>query len=59
MKVPSDESPIDIEEVIRFTEKVYSDPEHHLKMRAYAEEKLDWSVKMKKLKEFCETLFEE
>ena len=57
-KIAGDESPIDIEEVIRFAEEVYSDPEHHIKMRAYAEEKLDWSVKMKKLKEFCETLVE-
>lgn len=56
LKVPSDESAINVEEVIRFAEKVYSDPEHHIKMRAYAEKNLDWSVKIKKLKEFCETL---
>ena len=59
MKVPSDENPIDIEEVIRFAEDVYSDPDHHLKMRAYAEENLDWSVKMKKLKKFCDSLIAE
>lgn len=57
-KVPGDESAINVEEVIRFAEKVYSDPEHHIKMRAYAEENLDWPVKMKKLKEFCETLID-
>lgn len=55
-KVPGDESPIDIDEIILFVEKVYSDPEHHLKMRAYAEKNLDWSIKMKRLKEFCERL---
>ena len=58
MKVPGDENPIDIEEIIRFAEKVYSDPEHHIKMRAYAKERLDWSVKMKRLKEFCDHLIE-
>lgn len=56
MRIAGDETPINIEEIICFAEKVYSDPEHHIKMRAYAEEKLDWSFKMKKLKEFCETL---
>lgn len=56
LKVPADESPIDVEEIIQFAGKVYSDPEHYLRMRAYAEKKLDWSVKMKRLKVFCETL---
>ena len=57
-KVPADEGPIDIEVLIRFAEKVYLDPEHHIRMRAYAKEKLDWSIKMKKLKEFCDALVE-
>jgi len=57
-KVPGDESAINVEEVIRFAEKVYSDPEHHIKMRAYAEKNLDWSVKAKNLKEFCERIIE-
>ena len=55
-KVPGDESPIDIDDIFLFAEKVYSDPEHHIKMRAYAEKNLDWSIKMKRLKEFCEKL---
>jgi glycosyltransferase involved in cell wall biosynthesis len=54
--VPGDDSALDIEEIIRFAEDVYSDPEHHINMRAYAEENLDWSFKMKMLKEFCEGL---
>ncbi len=58
-KVPGDECPIKIEEIIQFAEKVYLDPEHPIKMRAHAEDNLDWSVKMKKLKEFCESLVEE
>lgn len=33
-----------------------ADPGHPQKMRSYAEEHLDWSVKMKKLKGFLEAL---
>jgi glycosyltransferase involved in cell wall biosynthesis len=53
---PSDESAIDIERIIEFKQKVYKDPEHPQKMRAFAVDHLDWSVKMKKLKTFLETL---
>lgn len=59
LRVPADESPIDIEEVIKFAQRVYTDPDHPQKMRAYAVEHLDWLVKMKKLKEFLETLVDE
>jgi len=59
MRIAGDETPINIEEVISFAEGVYSDPEHHIKMNVYAKENLDWSVKMKKLKDFCEALVEE
>jgi len=57
-RIHRDESPVDLEEIINFTERIYSDTDHHLKMRAYAEKNLDWSVKMKKLKDFCEVLVE-
>jgi len=56
MKVPPDESAIDIKDVISFAKKVYVDPYHPMKMRGHAIENLDWSVKMKKLKNFCESL---
>jgi glycosyltransferase involved in cell wall biosynthesis len=52
----SDESEVDIETIIEFAQKVYKDPDHPFKMRAYAIEHLDWSVKMKILKTFLETL---
>ena len=55
-KVPADDSAIDIEKIVRFAEKVYSDHEHPKKMRTFAEENLEWSKKMEKLKEFCESL---
>lgn len=56
LQLPADESPIDMEEVIAFADKVLADPDHPQKMRLYAEEHLDWSVKMKKLKGFLEEL---
>ena len=56
LHLPADESPIEIEEVLRFAKVVCADPDHPQKMRRYAEEHLDWSVKMKKLKGFLETL---
>ncbi len=56
LQLPADESPIDIEQVIAFADKVLADPDHPQKMRLYAEEHLDWSVKMKKLKGFLEEL---
>jgi len=56
-EVPGDESSIDVKE-ISFAKQVYSDPYHHTRMWSYAKENLDWSVKMKKLKEFCESLID-
>lgn len=53
---PADESPIDLKPVLAFAKKVCTDPDHPEKMRRYAEEHLDWSVKMKKLKAFLEML---
>jgi len=50
--VPADESPIDLNIVSSFACKVLSDTEHSVKMREYAEENLDWSIKMKKIVEF-------
>jgi len=56
LHVPADESPIDIEQVLAFAKEVYADPDHPQKMRRYAEEHLDWSVKMRRLKGFLEAL---
>jgi len=58
-RIPADESPVNIEEVIEFVKRVYADPDHPQKMREYALEHLDWSVKMKKLKTFLESLVDE
>lgn len=58
-RIPADESPVNIEEVIEFAKRVYADPDHPQKMREYSLEHLDWSVKMKKLKAFLESLVDE
>lgn len=50
--VPPDESPIDIKNVIDFAHTVWNDADHPKKMREYALEKLDWSIKIQKLVKF-------
>jgi glycosyltransferase involved in cell wall biosynthesis len=59
LKVPSDDSSIDMEKVLAFTYHVFHVTDHPQKMRQYARENLDWSVKMKKLKGFLEELVKE
>lgn len=54
LKVPADESPIEIGTVVDFASKVLSDSNHPQKMREYAAQNLDWTVKMRKLKSFFE-----
>jgi glycosyltransferase involved in cell wall biosynthesis len=56
---PADDSPIDVEKVLAFAITISRDSDHPQKMRCYAEEHLDWSVKMKKLKDFLDTLVNE
>ncbi|MBN1552555.1 glycosyltransferase family 4 protein [bacterium] len=54
LKVPADESPINIEEVLEFAGKILDDKKHPEKMREFATQNLDWTVKMKRLKSFFE-----
>ena len=54
--VPANETPIDMNTVVDFANRVMADPEHPQKMRRYAEEHIDWMAKMKVLKEFLESL---
>ena len=54
LKIPADDTFIDIEKVITFTSHIYRDTNHPRKMRQYAFEHLDWSIKMKDLKMFLE-----
>jgi hypothetical protein len=54
LRIPEDETAIDIEKVLGFVSRIYQDPDHPQKMRRYAEEHLDWSIKMHTLKTFLE-----
>jgi glycosyltransferase involved in cell wall biosynthesis len=56
LHIPADESSVDMAEVIRFAETVYSDLSFSIKMREYAKKSLDWSFKTMKLKQFLESL---
>ena len=56
LDLPAGESVIRLEQIIEFTEKVYRDNIHHIKMRNYAFEFLDWRIKMKLMEKFCESI---
>ena len=56
-KADSNETPINMDEIISFTLKIRSDFEHPKVMRHYAAVNLDWSTKMQKLILFLESLF--
>jgi len=56
MRIPMNENPIEIDEVIMFASRVCNDLDHPRKMRDYAFEHLDWSIKMKKLKTYLEDM---
>lgn len=49
LQFPGDDTDIDMEQVIEFAKRTLSDPLIPQKMRKYAEEHLDYEVKMKKL----------
>lgn len=52
LRLPPDESPINIDHIISFADIVLADPSHPQQMRQYAENQLDWSVKIQQLKTF-------
>ncbi len=56
LKVTRDETPFEIQKLIDFAIKLNGDPEHPQKMRQYAIEHLDWSVKMNKLIAFFDEI---
>ena len=56
IKVSADNKPIDFQKIIDYAIKLNEDPEHPQKMRYYALEYLDWSVKMIKLNAFFEQI---
>jgi glycosyltransferase involved in cell wall biosynthesis len=56
LRVPADDSPINIYNVIQFAKNLYADPLSDYHMRVFAHENLDCSQKMKKLKDFLYSL---
>ena len=58
LRVTSNEEQVDIAQVISFAGRVYSDQSNPQLMREYALANLDWSMKMKKLFEFMNEVFE-
>jgi len=54
LHLPPAETPIDIGAVLLFYETQYSNPDHPQKMRKYAEDNLDWSIKMMNMKQFIQ-----
>lgn len=59
LKIPSDETPVGINEIVEWYEKLtHSHPNYSTEMRKYAEEHLSWDAKMKpvieKIKEIAE-----
>lgn len=56
LMIAPDESPISMDDILSFAQTTLVDPDHPKRMRRYAEEYLDWSVKTKRLKDFLEEL---
>lgn len=54
LQLPYNGKEINLEKVVQFAKQVLADPEHPQKMRALAEKKLDFRLKMNLLKEFLE-----
>lgn len=54
LRVPSDDSPIDLTALIEFAKRIREHPEIRLQARVYAENKLDYAVKVKQLMGFFE-----
>jgi len=52
LKIPAGESAVEISKIIHFVEKLRTFPSVSEEMRAFAEKKLSWTVKMKQLLDF-------
>jgi glycosyltransferase involved in cell wall biosynthesis len=58
LRVPNDESLLDVETIEEFARRTSQEPGMSRSMRDFAEEKLDWAVKLRQLVSFAETLEE-
>jgi len=60
LKIPSDDSPVDINEIVEWYEELTnSHPNYSTEMRKYAEEHLSWDAKMKPVIEKIKKIAEE
>jgi len=57
LEFPSNETPIEIENIINFSMKIYKNKKHNIEMRKYALKNIDWLVKMKKLSDFFKQIY--
>ena len=56
LKVSATDEPINIQQVIDFTNKIYRNNDYSSKMREYATKNLDWSIKLKPILKLIENL---
>jgi len=60
LKITSDESPVDINEIVEWYEELtHSHPDYSIEMRKYAEEHLSWDAKMRPVIEKIKEIVEE
>ncbi len=52
LRIAPDDSPVDMEKVVSFAQILFAGADPSVTMRKFAEENLDWSVKMAKLQKF-------
>jgi hypothetical protein len=57
LQIPGNESPVDMDRLIEFVDQIYCDLEHPVNMRKFAEQNLDWSIKIKNLFNFLSQKF--
>ena len=58
LRVPNDESLLDVGTIEEFARRTSQEPAMSRSMRDFAEEKLDWAVKLRQLVSFARTLEE-
>lgn len=56
LKIPQNNGKFSLDAVISFADRMKADKSHHIKMRQYCNEILDWSVKMNDLVSFFEEI---
>ena len=57
LSVPADTSPVNMEDVVGFAERILNRKGVSESMRAFADKRLDWKIKMQQMWDFLESLF--